>query len=727
MKKANEQPAGVLICGNTGLLDADAVRTVSQYYKTILCGALSLPAGHRSGLPKSVRVYSDGPASESFARVMAAHTPETVWYFSGYADEGDGLENETRVIRSLTEQCAANGCAKLIYISSVESDADPHAPDGGQRGFCCAQAEALAVRCAQSLQLKTVVLRAPRLVREDGRGSWLEARLRALKEGGEVVLPGAAEARAELLSLRSLTDLLISITEETLDDSGLYTVESGFRHTWGEAGALLLSRNPAARLVFSAEAGPAAFEELPAGAEAAPAREAPLPLPRGSLRKHYGYVVTDDVIPRLPEICDAFLAGEAPRSGLLSRARGLLARAPRWLLTGAELLLLFVGLQLLLRVTRDSVYFRYVDLRLFYVLILGSAHGMTAGLLAGLLSSVSLFFAYTDSGITWMMLFYNVEYWLPFAVYLMTGAITGYIRSKKEQQVQALEEELLSLQQKYLFLNDIYLSVIANKKEYKRQILGYSDSFGKIFEAVQSLDSSLPSDIFMRGVETMERILENNSIAIYTLDGYQRFGRLVASSGALNARQLAKSLVIGDIREVYDRLLAGETWRNRELRQDLPAYASGILENGKVRLIICVWEAEPEQMSLYFTNLFTILCNLIRFSFTRALEYQEAARRERCVEGTDILKYEYFRREVEVHRRMTETGVASHILVRLPGTSPETAGEKLRRVIRSTDLIGVNSRGECCLLLAQVTGDTFRFVEDRLKSADIDYAITEEL
>ncbi len=712
MRKANEQPSCVLICGNTGLTDPDFAAAAGHYYKTIVCGK-DIPLAEKGRrLPKNVRAYGYDPASEAFERVMAANTPEAVWYLSGYLDDGDGLENETGMIRALIAQCAGQGCAKLIYVSAAADSLT-----GGIRGFCCAQAEELALKCAREAGLKIVMIRVPRLAREDGRSPFLMQRFEALREGKEAFLPGAEEEKAELLSLENLAELLIYITEETLDESGLYRVDSGFSHTWGEVRAHLEACREGAKVTCLPENSPRE--------EPAPAAEGLLPA--GDLRKNYGFLVTDDVIGRLGELYEAYLTGEKEKGGILSRLKKLMAKVPRWALMGAELLLFFGLMQLLLRATGESVYFRYVDIRLFYILIMGSVHGMTGGLLAGLLTCGSLFFSYTDTGVTWMSLFYNVEYWLPFAIYLMTGAITGYVKNVKEQRIKTLEDEMLSLQQKYLFLNEIYQSVIDNKKEYKRQILGYNDSFGKIFEAVQNLDSSMPSDIFMRGVETMERILGNNSIAIYTLDGYQRFGRLVASSGAMSGKQLSKSISISEMQEVYEKLLRGETWRNTELKPGVPAFASGILEEGKVRLIICVWEAEAGQMSLYFMNLFTILCSLIRFSFQRALEYQEAVRHERCVEGTDILKYEYFRQELEVHRRMSETGVASHLLVRFPGSSPEKDNERLRRIVRSTDILGVNAQGECCVLLAQVTGDTFRFVEDRLKTAGIDYEIAGEI
>src|SRR5699024_8241959 len=125
-------------------------------------------------------------------------------------------------------------------------------------------------------------------------------------------------------------------------------------------------------------------------------------------------------------------------------------------------------------------------------------------------------------GMEWTVLFYNVENWIPFTTYLMAGSVTGYVKNKKTEEIKFTREEYELLRDKYIFLNEVYRSTMENKGEYKKQILGFKDSFGRIFDAVQKLDHILPQEIFLEALLIMEDILENHSIAIYSVDQYER-------------------------------------------------------------------------------------------------------------------------------------------------------------------------------------------------------------
>ena len=306
----------------------------------------------------------------------------------------------------------------------------------------------------------------------------------------------------------------------------------------------------------------------------------------------------------------------------------------------------------------------------------------------------------------------------------MTGSITGYLTSTRENKLKFMEEESFALQDKYLFLNDVYMSVIDNKEEYKRQILGYQDSFGKIFETVEKLDSSMPADIFMNGVDTLERILNNHSIAIYTMDDYQKYLRLVACSREMS-NKLTNSVSIEDFRIIYDTLLNNETWKNTEFIEGLPAYAYGIVENRLVRLMIVVFDASPEQLGLYYMNLFTIMCNLIKVSFKRALEYQEAIEDEKFCKGTEILLPEFFEKELDSQRRMADAGVASYILIEIMAGDVMTFDRLIRGLIRHSDYAGIGTDGKPYVLFTQTTRDIFEVVGKRLKEHEVEYTIVE--
>jgi hypothetical protein len=275
-----------------------------------------------------------------------------------------------------------------------------------------------------------------------------------------------------------------------------------------------------------------------------------------------------------------------------------------------------------------------------------------------------------------------------------------------------------------MFLNNVYMSVIDNKEEYKRQILGYQDSFGKIFEAVEKLDSSVPADIFMNGVNTLERILNNRSIAIYTMDEWQKYLRLVACSREMMTR-LTNSVSIEDFREIYNSIIEKDTWKNTDFKEGLPMYAYAIVEDGKVRLMICLFEAGPEQMGLYYMNLFTILCSLIRVSFIRALEYQEAIEDEKYYRETEVLIPSFFEEELNSQRKMAEAGVASYILLEIEADDVVGFNDSLKGLIRHSDIAGAGYDGKYYLLLTQTNKDIVGIVGKRFKEHGINFSVVE--
>ena len=426
-----EHPSCVLICGNTELLEMNTMKMVSSHYKLVVCGNLSLAPETGRKLPRNVHLYPHQPASGEFAHVMNSYTPDVVWYFSGYVDNGDGLDEEVKLISGLMEQCRLHEVSKLIVVSPVNSlfvdsaitgDERPGKLESGfPKAFRCAQMEDLIHYYARRYELKTVTVQLPFLSSERNRGTWLGKQFNLLDKQNRIVLPAREDQPIELISLRNLTELLISITEETLDESGVYAVLSGFGHTWRELGSALAECNPALRIEYAPEADSSPHARIQAAAAS-----------KGkSVRREYGFVPMDDVVSDLKTAYANYKEVNSDKSSILQRFQGLLSRLPSWLNQAIELPVLFGLMQLLLRYTSDSIYFRYVDLRLFFVVIFGCSYGMITGIVAGLLSCVSLYIAYISTGVTGIMLFYNVDFWLPFAIYLMTGAITGYIKGAR--------------------------------------------------------------------------------------------------------------------------------------------------------------------------------------------------------------------------------------------------------------------------------------------------------
>lgn len=378
------------------------------------------------------------------------------------------------------------------------------------------------------------------------------------------------------------------------------------------------------------------------------------------------------------------------------------------------------------RLTSDYVYFKFVDVRLLYIVIMGTMYGMKAGWIAAGLECIVLVRQYALLRVSGTLLFYNIENRIPFVVYLMAGSITGYIRNKKADEIAFSKKEYSLLKDKYLFLNDVYHGAIENKGEYKKQILGFKDSFGKIFDAVQRLDSQLPETIFLEGLGVMENILENHSVAIYMLDSWQRFGRLaVCSSSQLS--KLTKSIRISEYQELYDVVSKGEVWKNTELREDVPMYACGVFQEKEMVLLITLQEAGAEQYGMHYMNIFKILCGLVQTSFFRALEYERATERGTYYEGTSIVYPERLKQMVSVQEDMRQAGVADYMLIRFKEREKEKLSEKLAGLVRASDVIGADENGALYLLLIQTNKKNYRYIRERLESHKLEFELVDRI
>lgn len=705
------QVSGAMLCGNISLLSEEDILRISDTYHLVIAGKGGPPC--RSG--RKIHYYETIPTEEKFSQLFDAFDIDTVWYISGYADCQDGMHDEMKILDSIVDTCVKNAVSKLIVVTSIASlNFQPKYNIMGQiasrayasgEAFAAAQLENYIRYCAKNQGIKTIILRTPYIASDTNRANFLGRIFSGILHGEKLVFPYCPENKIDFLSSSDLAELLLDISEESADSTATYTVASGYHYTWKDLENEILKIKPDAVIEYEDKVNFISVQTYSI-----------------ELKRKYGFIPMDNVLNAFPSAFELYRENARKKSW----AKTFLQKLGDKILNNAigyiELAVLFLITELLVRKTGSSVYFKYIDIRLFYVLIMGTTHGILTGILAGILAGIALFFGYKDIGINGTMLFYNIENWLPFVIYLMTGSITGYISAVRRQKSEFLEKENSLLRDKYLFLNDVYHGAIANKSEYKRQILGYKDSFGVIFQAVRKLDSVLPHEIFMNGIQTMEGILKNHSIAIYTIDSWQKYGRLAASSGDILA-DLPKSLEIATVQPVYDTILAGQTWKNTELLPGLPMYAYGICEKEQVSLLIFIYDASPDQMSLYYLNLFSILCNLIKLSFIRALEYQRAIEQEKYYPGTAIVIPAYFAELLKAQKELAEAGLASYALIRFASKDKEYISSSLKGLVRNNDIVGADEEGSLFLILTQTTQKSISIVGERLDNRGLKYEI----
>lgn len=294
--------------------------------------------------------------------------------------------------------------------------------------------------------------------------------------------------------------------------------------------------------------------------------------------------------------------------------------------------------------------------------------------------------------------------------------VCGYVRMKNKENLEFISEEKQLIREKFLFMRDLYQETFQDKRRYKKQILGSKDSFGKIFDITRKLDIVQPQELFIETMYIMETVLENESFAFYSLSQKSGYGRLEAASPKSQG-MYASSIRLSEYTLAMDTLEKGQVWANREFVNGYPMYMAGIRREGSLVMLICIQEVKNEQLTLYYMNLFQILCGLVETSLLRALAYQEATEYKKYVEKTRILKTEYFEESLKLQNSMREQKMASYILLQLKfeNMTIEEADEALDGCIRENDIRGISPEGELYLILTQADDKALPFILGRLE------------
>lgn len=229
-----------------------------------------------------------------------------------------------------------------------------------------------------------------------------------------------------------------------------------------------------------------------------------------------------------------------------------------------------------------------------------------------------------------------------------------------------------------------------------------------------------PQEIYRKTVQVMEDVLENRSLTIYRMEKNHVFARLTAASAGMMPEP-AHSLEVEQWLDVIRSIEQDGLWVNRGLLPGRPMYAAGVRQNGSLVVLIGLRTASEEQMTLYYQNLFRILCGLVETALVRAFEYESAVRENWYLPGTCLLRPAVFAEKLAAACTLQEEKMAHHLLLRVTGTFKNQAelDAMIKRSIRSTDVAGIGTDNAIYLLMNQASKEdlpllTRRFGEKKL-------------
>lgn len=694
----------VLVVGNTAYVDDD------------FC-AKAFPGDHVQVVAADDAQRESSPHGswkELLRHLDQAYEFDRVFYLSAYLTPHTETFGDIDLLRSVFRACMGRR-VQLLFVAgpagaertggTASADDAPNATDAAAqtgKGIIARAANDLCRYYASQDGIQAKILRTPYLYTASATldDPFLVPLFEACSTGS-VALQGAADAPFPLLCAEELAVLVHRVfdswdaTFETLD------VADAFHRTTGDLGGALQGLFPGLSVAYGESTGYA----LPGGDVA---------------RKRYGWFQRYDLLRDLSTIQARWDAGRAKKVNPLRAAidRIQLRTLPiKYLETGVA----WVPFEVLEHLFSQSAQLNVLDYRLLYVVLIGTLYGLDFGLVAALLASVGLAVSYfTQYGYTFQGLFYEPSNWLPFIAYFVVGAVCGYVQLRNSEAIKTERDENELVRNRNTFLTQLYHDAVEDKRTYKRQIVRRHDSFGKIFAVTQELDVLNPRDIYRKCCELIGEILENDSVTIYHVSG-GAFARLVAASPVI-AEDATRSLTLEQLAPLLGGGSRSNLWVNRELTPGLPMFGYTIERDGAPAVLIFVRRAAENQMTLYYQNLFRILCGLVESALGRAFDYEAVAQDKRCVDGTCVLKQAAFGQELAAEQALADGKMGSFLLLRVvPGMEP--VGELVGAIgsaIRESDAAGLVDGDVLYLLMRQAKACDLPIIRERLSTKQIE-------
>ena len=681
----------VLVVGNTSYVDDD------------FC-AKAFPGDHVQVVAASDAQRDGSPAPSSWNELLQhldqAYEFDRVVYLSTYLTPHTETFGDIELLRSVFRACMDRQIQLLFVTGPAGVDGDVDAAGQTGKGIIARAANDLCRYYAAHDGIQAKILRVPYLYTASPalNDPFLVPLFQSCSHGS-LVLKNSADSPLQALCAEELAVLVRRIFDSWDPAFEELGVADSFAHKLGDLGEALKQLFPGLQVTYGDD-----VEAFVA--------------PSDAIRKRYGWFQRYDVLTDLSTIHARW---EQSRAGKRHPLRHAIDRMREHTLPiiCAETALAWVLFECLERVFFQSAQLNVLDYRLLYVVLIGTLYGLDFGLVAALLASIGLAASYfTQYGYTFQGLFYEPSNWLPFIAYFVVGAVCGYVQLRNREALKAERAENELVRNRNDFLGRLYHDAIEDKQAYKRQIVGRHDSFGKIFAVTQELDVLNPRDIYRKCCELLGEILENDSVTIYHVSG-EAFTRLVAASPAISSDAL-RSLALDDLKAMMEGVDHSGLWVNRRLVPGLPMFAYVMERDGSPAIFIFVRHVAESQMTLYYQNLFRILCGLVESALGRAFDYEAVARDKRCVAGTRVLKQDAFGRELATEQALADSKMGSYLLLRVvPGMEP--VGELVGAIgsaIRESDAAGLVG-DSLYLLMRQATEADLPVICNRMASKQI--------
>lgn len=697
-----------LVVGSNGYFSKESLETAFGTDNIILCGPKL-----ESQKEGNIRWFKKSIMGDDFKTLFFTYGFERVVFVSHFINKDSYEVGEIEQLRNVLSLCRKTKVKQFVYVTSDEALLDVENSDS----LIYSSVESICRYYAEQYQISVKIIYSPHLISGHYKDDFWCRIFDALEKGEKVEIKARGDEIADFLSVEDLADFLSRLFDvwgEDEGDNGTYEtiyLRSGASTTYEEAFSSIKKIYKNADVVF---AGSSIRGRLEYGQDVA--------------RHFYGWFAQKDAVYEIDEYVKQYRELYRVKKRITEILREKL-RINGKIMMILELILGAFLVEVFNYYSGGSVQFRMIDVRLLFVVLMSLVYGTRIGGITAMLEIVSLVLAYYRQGTNGILLFYDPSNWIPFILLLVTAAVCGYIKQRKDEDIAFISDENKLLKEEKGFVNRLYEEAMEYKNQYKQDLIGSRDGFGRIFDVVQKLSTTVPEEIFAESIPVMEDVLDNRSIAIYTInDKGARFARLSVASEQISSK-LKKSINLDDYRPVIDEVSKGEIWFNRDVKEGFPTYVAGIKSDGTLSVLIMIYHVEYIQISTYYTNLIRILSGLMENFIIKAWEYQKAVADKTYVEGTSITQHEYFVQQFNIQKEMADNKLTDFRLFRImrENRTLTEIDEMLQTKIRNNDIVGLGSDNNIYLLASQVDDSSEPIVLKRFQNMGLKCDVVESV
>lgn len=683
----------ILMTGNTKFITDFMLNEIDEGRKIVICGETAV----KNKENQRVTIYPFCENDKEYRGIFQSFNFDMVVYLSKVLDGQKRLYDELENLENALYSAVLSGIKHFIYLTTN----DYVNQEMTTRTRLLRTCDDICKQFVDENDISVLILRVPYIYSMAETDCKIVNTIKSAKSKGTIYIDGGREQLIDFINDEDLGRLICRICEEPMTGFHIVDVSGGNEVSCENAGQFISDMMGISKIQYMGY------------------KEAVPSVTRSDImRINYGWFPKHRLKDDIEELLKVIKKDE-------THARRAALKNNRWkrikkiLLISIEMVFVFVLSEILNIWMGEKYRLGYVDFRVLFVIIMGLSHGTGAGIAASVCSCIA-YLAKNMSDRNWQIIFYNIENWFPFVAYFLTGMVVGHVKDKYEEMLNFKKEEHAVLERKYNFLTELYTKILENKEEFSHQIISYEDSFGKLYQVVRKLNSTVQDQIFYEAIFAIEEILETKSVAIYTIGASKRYARLNVCSRMLTEK-ISKSIDLSN----YDMLMKAfeqkQNWYNAEGYKDYPAYASPVWKEGSLCGAIIIWNASAAQMKMDYYNKFSILSGLVQDALVRAIEYGEQKISSQMIGNTKILQPEYFEEILSIREKIGNEGLSDYMLleVEAPELSLEQLGESITCVIRNNDIVGMRKDQKVYLLLSQINDTNWQGVKERLEAVGI--------